>query len=128
LKGEKMLSTEQLLADGERVIACGFDVSRDLLPEAYQGKNKFRPLVNVIRQAEKQAAKRKANREVSVKWTDGKRTAILESTPERLAVLDAYAANVADDLEIEFIENEDRLYRNQMAFAAAMNLDLEEDE
>ena len=118
-------TTEQLLVDGERIMADGFDM---YCGKNKKGQNKFRPLTSLLRKVEQKESRRKANREVSVKWTDGKRTSILESTPERLEVLDTYSANVADDLEIEFIENEDRLYRNQMAFAAAMGLDLEEDE
>jgi len=73
-------------------------------------------------------------REESVVIHDGK---IMSDNPERLAVLNRYRdaveadyANFPDSVGEEdfYVENEDRLYRNQQAFASAIGLDLEEED
>ena len=73
-------------------------------------------------------------REESVVIQDGK---VMLDNPERLAVLNRYRdaveadyANFPDSVGEEdfYVENEDRLYRNQQAFASAIGLDLEEED
>jgi hypothetical protein len=70
----------------------------------------------------------------SVVIQDGK---VMSDNTERLAVLNRYRdaveadyANFPDSVGEEdfYVENEDRLYRNQQAFASAIGLDLEEKE
>jgi hypothetical protein len=70
----------------------------------------------------------------SVVIQDGK---VMSDNTERLAVLNRYRdaveadyANFPDSVGEEdfYVENEDRLYRNQQAFASAIGLDLEEEE
>jgi len=46
-------------------------------------------------------------------------------TPERVAILNKYQSAVSNDEEIPYEINEDRLYRNELAFASAINLDLD---
>lgn len=117
------MDAKQMLELGERTIASGFD--------CYTGRNKkgqrkFRPLLSVLAKAEKaEADKAEKVRSTSVKWADSQRTEIMEATPERLAVLESYAADAAEGREIAYDVNEDKLYRNQMAFAAAIGLELD---
>ena len=70
----------------------------------------------------------------SVVIQDGK---VMSDNTERLAVLNRYRdaveadyANFPDSVGEEdfYVENEDRLYRNQQAFASAIGLDLEEED
>ena len=58
----------------------------------------------------------------------GKDGEIREGTPERLERLEKYANDVANDREICYNVNEDKLYRNMQAMASAMELDIEEEE
>lgn len=49
---------------------------------------------------------------------------VVEATDERLSVVEAYAADADADREISYAVNEDKLYKNQMAFFAAMPHDM----
>jgi hypothetical protein len=49
----------------------------------------------------------------------------VKGSAERQAAIENYANQVALGLDIEYNENADKLYRNQMAFAQSLNLDLE---
>ena len=53
---------------------------------------------------------------------------IQHGSQERIDILNKYRADVEAGRDIEYSENEDRLYRNRQAFASAMELDVEEDE
>ena len=111
-------------------------VPNEMLPERYHenregGSNLKR--TNEIYDKEI-APKIKNMREESVVIQDGK---IMSDNPERLAVLNRYRdaveadyANFPDSVGEEdfYVENEDRLYRNQQAFASAIGLDLEEED
>jgi len=97
-------------------------IPNDMLPEAYQDN---REGGKSLERLEKQSAEETDTREKSVIIHDGK---IMSDNPSRLAVLDRYQAGVADEREIQYETNEDKLYRNQLTFAAAIGLDLTEDE
>ena len=111
-------------------------VPNEMLPERYHenregGSNLKR--TNEIYDKEI-TPKIKNMREESVVIQDGK---IMSDNPERLAVLNRYRdaveadyANFPDSVGEEdfYVENEDRLYRNQQAFASAIGLDLEEED
>ena len=111
-------------------------VPNEMLPERYHenregGSNLKR--TNEIYDKEI-APKIKNMREESVVIQDGK---IMSDNPERLAVLNRYRDAVEADYvnfpdsvgeEDFYVENEDRLYRNQQAFASAIGLDLEEED
>tara|TARA_R110000744_G_scaffold86062_1_gene168263 strand:- start:361 stop:759 length:399 start_codon:yes stop_codon:yes gene_type:complete len=105
-------------------------IPNDMLPEAYQdnregGKSLERLEKQSAEEEKKRTAEETDTREKSVIIHDGK---IMSDNPSRLAVLDRYQAGVADEREIQYETNEDKLYRNQLTFAAAIGLDLTEDE
>ena len=105
-------------------------IPNDMLPEAYQdnregGKSLERLEKQSAEEEKKRAAEETDTREKSVIIHEGK---IMSDNPSRLAVLDRYQAGVADEREIQYETNEDKLYRNQLTFAAAIGLDLTEDE
>lgn len=87
------------------------EVPNEYLPEAYRTKRGKRTLSEVENkfQQEQQNLDPRA----------------IRGSKERQAVIDNYACQVALGLDIEYNENEDKLYRNQQAFAQAMNLDME---
>jgi len=105
-------------------------IPNDMLPEAYQdnregGKSLERLEKQSAEEEKKRTAEETDTREKSVIIHDGK---IMSDNPSRLAVLDRYQAGVVDESEIQYETNEDKLYRNQLTFAAAIGLDLTEDE
>ena len=53
---------------------------------------------------------------------------IMHGNQERINILDQYQNDVDNENEIDYNINEYRLYRNEQAFAKAIELDLEEDE
>jgi hypothetical protein len=61
----------------------------------------------------------------SVVISDG---VIMSDNPERLAILNRYREAVETETEIPYQINEHKLYRNEQAFAVAMELELEEEE
>ena len=71
------------------------------------------------------APKVKNMREESVVIQDGK---VMSDNPERLDILNRYREAVSTESEIPYEVNEHRLYRNEQAFASAMELELEENE
>ena len=64
-------------------------------------------------------------REESVVIQDGK---VMSDNPERLDILNRYREAVSTESEIPYEVNEYKLYRNEQAFASAMELELEENE
>ena len=87
------------------------EVPNHYLPEAYHSKRGLRTL------AELEAKMEKDNKYIDPRSVKG--------SPERQAAIENYANQVALGLEIEYNENADKLYRNQMAFAQSFDLDLE---
>jgi hypothetical protein len=107
-----------------------FWIPNDMLPESYKdnregGKSLERLEKQSAEEEKKRTAEETDTREKSVIIHDGK---IMSDNPSRLAVLDRYQAGVVDEREIQYETNEDKLYRNQLTFAAAIGLDLTEDE
>tara|TARA_R110002167_G_scaffold219845_1_gene424440 strand:- start:284 stop:682 length:399 start_codon:yes stop_codon:yes gene_type:complete len=105
-------------------------IPNDMLPEAYQdnregGKSLERLEKQSAEEEKKRAAEETDTREKSVIIHEGK---IMSDNPSRLAVLDRYQAMASIEGNIEYETNEDKLYRNQLTFAAAIGLDLTEDE
>ena len=105
-------------------------IPNDMLPEAYQdnregGKSLERLEKQSAEEEKKRAAEETDTREKSVIIHEGK---IMSDNPSRLAVLDRYQAMASIEGNIQYETNEDKLYRNQLTFAAAIGLDLTEDE
>lgn len=100
-----------------------FDVPNELLPEGYHGKRGYRKLADIDRQFEKQNV-RKDGRESSVKFEGGENgRRIVESTPERLAMIEHYRNQYdsgVEDFQPYGGLNEDKLYRAELAFAATL--------
>ena len=61
----------------------------------------------------------------SVVIQDGK---IMSDNPERLDILNQYREAVSIESEIPYEVNEDKLYRNQLVFAEAIGLELEDED
>ena len=102
-------------------------VPNELLPERYhdnrEGGSTLKRM-NKIYDAEV-APKVKNMREESVVIQDGE---VMSDNPERLDILNRYREAVSTKSEIPYEVNEHRLYRNEQAFASAMELELEENE
>ena len=109
----------------QTVLEC-IDVPQELLPESYRGKRSHRNLWSVQKEYDRRNNVKEVDpNDISVKFEDGE---IREGTPERLERLEKYANDVANDREICYNVNEDKLYRNMQAMASAMELDVKEEE
>jgi len=94
------------IQEGSR-LAKGFGFKRD------------RSLRSMVSKMDKVSTKRNRDgRDVSVKFDNDRN--IVEATPGRLDVLKRYAADIEAGREISYDVNEDKLYRNQQAFASVM--------
>jgi len=109
-------------------------IPNDMLPEVYHDNREGgKSLDRLQKQSDNtelgNVAQRKEletnDREKSVIIHEGE---IKSDNPKRLAVLNRYQTIVSVEGEIQYETNEDKLYRNQLTFAAAIGLDLEEDE
>lgn len=96
-------STEELLDKAFKAAVMAFEIPKEWLPEAYRGKRKTRKLISVV----KQAQRRKKN------IFKDKRA--VRNSPERLAVIEAYAKQIEAGQPIEFQVNERR--QNNVAIA-----------
>lgn len=115
----KMIDFEK----AERTILEAIDVPKEWLPESYRGERSHRNLWSVEKEYRRRIKEKEVDpHSVSVKIKDGE---IREGTPERLERLENYANDVANERDIDYNVNEDRLYRNQQAFAEAIGLELE---
>jgi hypothetical protein len=98
-----------------------------LLPERYhenrEGGSTLKR-INRIYDAEV-VPKVKDPRGESVVISDG---VVMSDNPERLAILNRYRDAAEAEKEIPYQINEHKLYRNEQAFAVAMELELEEEE
>ena len=109
----------------QTILEC-IDVPQELLPESYRGKRSHRNLWSVQKEYDRRNKKKEVDpNDISVKFENGE---IREGTPERLERLEKYANDVANDREICYNVNEDKLYRNMQAMASAMELDVKEEE
>ena len=118
---------EELKANLEAAILEAIWVPNELLPERYhenrEGGSTLKR-INRIYDAEV-VPKVKDPRGESVVISDG---VIMSDNPERLAILDRYRDAAEAEKEIPYQINEHKLYRNEQAFAVAMELELEEEE
>ena len=118
---------EELKGKLEAAILEAIWVPNELLPERYhenrEGGSTLKR-INRIYDAEV-APKVKDPRGESVVISDG---VVMSDNPERLAILNQYRDAAEAEKEIPYQINEHKLYRNQQAFAVAMELELEEEE
>ena len=118
---------EELKANLEAATLEAIWVPNELLPERYhenrEGGSTLKR-INRIYDAEV-VPKVKDPRGESVVISDG---VIMSDNPERLAILNRYREAVETETEIPYQINEHKLYRNEQAFAVAMELELEEEE
>jgi hypothetical protein len=118
---------EELKANLEAAILEAIWVPNELLPERYhenrEGGSTLKR-INRIYDAEV-VPKVKDPRGESVVISDG---VIMSDNPERLAILNQYRDAAEAEKEIPYQINEHKLYRNEQAFAVAMELELEEEE
>lgn len=120
------MTTDQLIAHGEELVLDAF-AAPALTPDGNgcvvkwvkyaDGSRRAAPRYVSLRKLVKSVGIKpeKDPRSVSVKF-DGDRN-ITEGTGIRLALLQRYADNVAlgDETPIDYVVNEDKVYRNQMA-------------
>lgn len=95
----------ELIANLNKAIEMAIDVPNCLLPEEFHSVRGYRSLRSVKRMA-------KIKDEVESKHKREKR--------EKAKRIAAYAANLAQGKEIEYIADEERLYNNQINFCNAM--------
>ena len=118
---------EELKGKLEAAILEAIWVPNELLPERYhenrEGGSTLKR-INRIYDAEV-APKVKDPRGESVVISDG---VVVSDNPERLAILNQYRDAAEAEKEIPYQINEHKLYRNEQAFAVAMELELEEEE
>ena len=112
----------------DAAILEGIWVPNDLLPERYHDNREGgSTLARLERIYQKEVAPilDVDPREKSVVISDG---VIQHGSQERIDVLNRYRDAVENEQEDFYEVNDDRLYRNQQAFASATELDLEEPE
>ena len=119
---------EQLKMEMDAAILEGIWVPNDLLPERYHDNREGGSTLERVERIYNKEVAPLLNadpREKSVVISDG---VIQHGNQERIDVLNRYRDAVENEQEDYHEVNEDRLYRNQQAFASAMELNLEEDE
>jgi len=119
---------EQLKADMDAAIAEGIWVPNEMLPERYHDNREGGSTLERIERIYQKEVAPVINadpREKSVVISDG---VIQHGSQERIDILNRYREDVGAGRDIEYDVNEDKLYRNQQAFASAMELDVEEEE
>ena len=100
-------------------------VPNDMLPESYHDEREGGRSLDRLQKQVQQKQGEVDPRHESVVISDG---VVMSDNPERLAVLNQYRDAVEAEKEIPYQINEHKLYRNQQAFAVAMELELEEEE
>lgn len=85
------------------------EIPNAYLPASYHSKRGYRTLASL-------------EKEITQKQIDPR---TVKNSAERLGAIESYRKQVENGFDIEYIENEDKLYKNQMAFAAAIQLDVE---
>ena len=119
---------EQLKADMDAAIAEGIWVPNEMLPERYHDNREGGSTLERIERIYQKEVAPVINadpREKSVVISDG---VIQHGSQERIDILNRYREDVDAGRDIEYDVNEDKLYRNQQAFASAMELNVEEEE
>ena len=104
-------ATKKMFAELDAAIMKCIWVPNDLLPENYQDNREGgRTLKRINRQVEE------SNVYVDPREVKG---------DTRTEIIEGYAADVAAGREIEYKENNEKLYRNQQVFAEIMDVDLD---
>ena len=119
---------EQLKTELDAAILEGIWVATDLLPERYHDNREGGSTLERVERIYNKEVAPVINadpREKSVVLSDG---VIQHGSQVRIDILNKYREDVAAERDIEYDVNEDRLYRNQQAFASAMELNVEENE
>tara|TARA_R100000656_G_scaffold42720_2_gene35283 strand:+ start:361 stop:735 length:375 start_codon:yes stop_codon:yes gene_type:complete len=119
---------EQLKADLDQAILECIWVPNELLPERYHDKREGGSTLERVERIYNKEVAPLLNidpREKSVVISDGE---IQHGSQERIDILNKYQSAVSAGEEIPYDINEDKLYRNEQAFASAVELDLEEEE
>ena len=115
---------EQLKAEMDAAILEGIWVPNEMLPERYHDNREGGSTLERIERIYNKEVAPLLNvdpREKSVVISDG---VIQHGSQERIDVLNRYRDAVENEQEDFYEVNEDRLYRNQQAFASAMELSL----
>ena len=100
-------------------------VPNEMLPESYHDEREGGRSLDRLQEQTPQEQVEVDSREQSVVISHGE---IIHGNQERIDILDQYQNDVDNENEIDYNINEYRLYRNEQAFAKAIELDLEEDE
>ena len=119
---------EQLKMEMDAAILEGIWVPNEMLPERYHDNREGGSTLERIERIYNKEVAPILNvdpREKSVVISDG---VIQHGSQERIDVLNRYRDAVENEQEDFYEVNDDRLYRNQQAFASAVELDLEEAE
>jgi hypothetical protein len=96
-----------------------------MLPESYHDEREGGRSLDRLQEQVQQEQVEVDAREQSVVISHGK---IIHGNQERIDILDQYQNDVDNENEIDYNINEYKLYRNEQAFASAMQLELEEEE
>jgi len=119
---------EQLKTELDQAILEGIWVPNDLLPERYHDNREGGSTLERVERIYNKEVAPLLNvdpREKSVVISDG---VIQHGNQERIDILNQYQNDVDNGRDIEYNVNENKLYRNEMAMASAMGLDMEDDE
>jgi len=97
-------------------------VPNNMLPESYHDEREGGRSLDRLQEQVQQKQGEIDPRHESVVISHGK---IIHGNQERIDILDQYQNDVDNENEIDYNVNEYRLYRNQQAFASAMEIELE---
>jgi|TARA_Y100000310_G_scaffold40690_1_gene38157 hypothetical protein len=123
-----MKNAEQLFAELDAAVRQAIWVPNELLPERYHDNREGGTTLERVERIYNKEVAPLLNidpREKSVVISDG---VIQHGSQERIDILNKYQAAATAGEEIPYDINEDKLYRNNQAFASAVELDLEEEE
>jgi|TARA_R110002020_G_scaffold194354_1_gene395066 hypothetical protein len=121
-------TTKELFAELDEAIMGSIWVPNEQLPERYHDNREGGTTLERVERIYKNEVEPVVNadpRERSVVISDGE---IQHGSQERIDVLNRYREAVANEQEDFYEVNEHRLYRNQQAFASAMDLPMEGEE
>lgn len=107
-------------AELDNAIANCLGFTNEALPQRYHSKrDKVQSIARIVAKAKRHDSNLfKEDREVSVKFD--KRGNVKKARQGRLDILNAYRSMIDNEQPIEYDINEDKLYRNQVAFCGAM--------
>ena len=120
-----MKPVTEMMKDLEAATMEALWIPNDLLPERYHDDREGGKTLKRLNKQADQVEEAKAEipaRERPVIFYDPPEG---RGTPERMAILNKYRDAVANGEEIPYEINEDRLYKNEQAFASAMELELD---